>query len=69
MPKGSKKYDLWEAEYRKLLNKKDPLDQAIIELAEKQELTIDLVDVKDEARNRSRSYSKNRLAHRGKYSS
>ena len=69
MPRDIKKYDLWEAEYRKLFNKKDPLDQAIIQLAEKEELTVDLVEVRDKRKNRSEVYSKNQLAHRGKHSS
>ena len=69
MPRNSKNRDLWEAEYRKLLDKKDPLDKAIIELAENHELKIDLVEVKEADRNQSDKYSRRSLPHRGKYSS
>ena len=41
--------DIWEREYKKLLNKKDPLDRQILELSKKGQLNVQAVELKKEA--------------------
>jgi len=64
-----KKKDIWELEYKKLLNKKDPLDKQILELTKKGELDIKIVDLKEDIINPSEKYSHKNLPHRGKHTS
>ena len=61
--------DAWELEYRKLLNKKDPLDKQILELTKKGELDIKIVELKEDIKNPSEKYSHKKLSHRGKTTS
>ena len=61
--------DVWELEYRKLLNKKDPLDKQILELTKKGELDIKIVELKEDIINPSEKYSHKTLPHRGKHTS
>ena len=65
----SKNNKLWESEYKKLLNKKDPLDKLILELAESGELKVDAVEVKEGNKNYLKKYSRDLLLHRGKHTS
>ncbi len=51
--------DVWELEYKKLLNKKDPLDKQILELTKKGELDINIVELKEEIKKPSEKYSHN----------
>ena len=61
--------DIWELEYRKLLNKKDPLDKQILELKKKGELDIKIVELEEDIKNPSEKYSHKKLPHRGKTTS
>ena len=61
--------DVWELEYKKLLNKKDPLDKQILELTKKGELNIKIVELKEEIKKPSEKYSHKSLFHRGKHTS
>ncbi len=58
--------NIWELEYRKLLNKKDPLDKQILELTKKGELDIKIVELKEDIKDPSEKYSYKSLPHRGK---
>jgi len=69
MLKDSKNDKFWESEYKKLLNKKDPLDKMILELAEKGELKVNAVGVKSESGQALEKYSRDSLPHRGKHTS
>ena len=61
--------DAWELEYKKVLNKKDPLDKQILELTKKGELNIKIVELKEDIKNPSEKYSKKNLPNRGKITS
>ena len=61
--------DIWEREYKKLLNKKDPLDRQILELSKKGQLNVQVVELKREAGNPSEKYTRKSLPHRGKHTS
>ena len=61
--------DIWELEYKKLLNKKDPLDKQILKLTKKGELEIKIVELKEDIKNPSEKYSHKNLHHRGKTTS
>jgi len=61
--------DIWEIEYKKLLNKKDPLDNQILKLTKKGELEIKIVELKEDIKKPSEKYSHKNLPHRGKTTS
>ena len=61
--------DIWELEYKKLLNKKDPIDKQILELTKKGELDIKIVELEEDIKNPSGKYSYKNLPHRGKHTS
>jgi hypothetical protein len=69
MRNSSKNEKLWESEYKKLLNKKDPLDQMILELVKENELRVNFVEVKGEDKVHHQEYSREKLPHKGKYTS
>lgn len=58
---------LWECEYKNLLNKEDPLDQLILDLAEKGKLKVGIVGVKEERWRFFKKYMPNFLSHLGKH--
>jgi hypothetical protein len=45
-----------ECKYERLLNKEDPLDQLILDLVEKGELKVGIVEIKPESRFRLKKY-------------
>jgi len=57
-----------EIDYKKLFNKKEPLDNLILELAKKGELEIGVVTIDDDKKH-SDSYNVKSLKHRGKHTS
>ena len=69
MRNSSKNDKLWESEYKKLLNKKDPLDQLILELVETDKLRVDFVKVEGTDTEHLKEYSREKLPHKGKYTS
>ncbi len=60
-----------EADYSRLLDKNDPFDCRILELAEKGKLNVKAVKVHENSESRypSDSYSYKSLPHRGKHTS
>ena len=60
-----------KTDYNRFLNKNDPLDHLILELAEKGKLKVEAVKVhvNSEGRYLSDSYSRKSLPHRGKHTS
>ena len=69
MKYGSKNEKLWESEYKKLLNKKDPLDKLIFQVATNKELKVDFVNVEGHDKDNLKKYSRDSLPHRGKHTS
>ena len=69
MKNSSKNDKLWELEYKKLLNKKDPLDKFILELAGNNELRINIVNVEGQDKDNLKKYSRDSLPRRGKHTS
>ena len=59
----------WDSAYKTLLNKKDPLDERILQLAKNGELKIGVVHVKEGDRHSFEDYSHKSLPHRGKHTS
>lgn len=57
-----------EIDYRKLFNKKEPLDNLILELAKKGELEIGVVTI-DDNKLQSDNYNVKSLKHRGRHTS
>ena len=66
---GSANNKKLESDYKKLLNKNDPLDKQIIMLAKEGELKISVVPIKAENEYSSEKYSYKHLPHRGKHTS
>jgi len=60
---------IWEKEYEKLLDKKNPLDNRILELAKIGKLKIGIVEVKAEIKDSNKKYSRDSLSHKGKHTS
>lgn len=58
----------WELEYKKLLNKKDPLDKQILKLAENGELKVNIVCIEEESEH-NLEYDRKSLFHKGKHTS
>jgi len=60
-----------ETDYTRLLNKNDPLDRRILELAEKGKLNVEAVKVHENSESRYPfdGYSRKSLPHRGKHTS
>ena len=69
MRQSSKNEKLWDLEYKKLLNKKDPLDQMILELVATNEIRVNFVEVEGKDKERLRKYSRDTLPHKGKHTS
>ena len=61
--------DTWEKEYKKLLNKKDPLDKQILELTKEGRLNVRVVDLKDENGHPSEKYTRKSLPPKSKHTS
>jgi len=59
----------WNSVYKTLLNKKDPLDERILQLAKNGELKIGVVCVKEGNKHSFEDYSRKSLPHRGKHTS
>ena len=57
------------ADYKKLLNKKDPIDKQILKLAKQGELKVDVVWMDKEKKHFSEKYSYKHLPPRGKHTS
>ena len=56
--------------YKKGLNKNDPFDQLIIDLAQSGKLDVSIVEIKPESTvPQTHEYSRKSLHHRGEYSS
>lgn len=58
-----------KSNYKKFLNEKDPMDKQIIELVEKGELKVAIVEVPEVHDQESDKYSYKHLPHRGKHTS
>lgn len=59
----------WDSAYKTLLNKKDPLDERILQLAKNGELKIGVVRVKEGDKHSFEDYSHKSLPHLGKHTS
>ena len=59
----------WGSAYKTLLNKKDPLDERILQLAKNGELKIGVVCVKEGDKRSFEDYSHKSLPHLGKHTS
>ena len=66
---GSTNTDEWEVDYKKLLNKKDPLDKQILNLAKHGDLKVSVVEVKQPNEHASDNYSQSLIPHQGKHTS
>ena len=69
MKHSSKNEKLWDLEYKKLLNKKDPLDQMILELMDTNQIRVDFVQVEGEDKEHLKKYSRDNLPRKGKHTS
>ena len=52
----------WDGDYKKLLNKRDPIDKQILKLVKHGELSIGVVEIKE-----TNEYNKHMLTQIGKY--
>ena len=57
------------SDYKKLLDRREPLDKLILELVNKGELDIGFVEVNDSKDHQLKKYSRNSIPHRGKHTS
>ena len=60
---------VWNSAYKKLLNKKDPLDERILKLVKNGDLKIGVVGVKEGDKLSFEDYSHDSLPRRGKHTS
>ena len=56
-------------DYKKLMDEDDPIDKLILELAEKGELKVGIVEVKEERWHFLKKYMLNFLSHFGRHTS
>jgi hypothetical protein len=59
----------WQGDYKRLLNKKDPLDKQILKLVKQGELKIGVVEIKEPTEDYTDKYSRPSLPNRGKHTS
>ncbi|UCF12946.1 MAG: hypothetical protein JSW06_01485 [Thermoplasmatales archaeon] len=57
------KSEEWRLDYKELLDEEDPIDKLILELAEKGELKVGTVEVKEERWRFFKKYLSNFLSH------
>ena len=69
LQKTSVSNKVWNSAYKKLLNKKDPLDERILKLVKKGDLKIGVVGVKEGDKQSFEDYSHDSLPRRGKHTS
>ncbi len=59
--------EVGELDYKQLMDENDPIDKLILDLAEKGELKVGIVEVKEERWRFFKKYMPNFLSHLGKH--